>query len=86
MCKHINEIINETFNILERHIDEHMFYTNKNRQDASQDFFDKYYFIVRESYCDKCEDNSTCIEYQDYLKYNEWNEIPKDLNSNNTVK
>lgn len=73
MCKYINEIINETFDILDRHIDEHMYYTKKDRQEASQDFFDKYYFIVKEEYCDKiCKEKNTCIEYQDYLKYKEW--------------
>ena len=73
MCKHINEIVNETFEILARHIDEHMFYTKKNRQEACQDFFDKYYFVVREAYCDKvCNEKDTCTEYQDYLKYKEW--------------
>jgi hypothetical protein len=73
MCKNLYKIINETLDIAGRHLDEHMYYTGLNNKEALQDFVDKYSFIVKETYCDLCEDNKNCEEYKDYLKYKEWN-------------
>lgn len=72
MCKNLHNILNETLDIAERHLEEHCFYTGLNKEKALQDFVDKYSFVVKEVYCDLCKDSKTCVDYQDYIKYKEW--------------
>ena len=73
MCKKLSDIINTAFKVLDNHVEEHMYFNNMCRQEASQDFINKYFFAIRETYCELCEEKNTCEEYKDYVKYQEWN-------------
>ena len=68
-CNHLEELMREHKTIIERHIDKHKYYHHiEDRNQAVLDFLGKYCFIIREAFCDLCQESKTCEAYKAYLK------------------
>lgn len=72
-CNRLKELLKEETEIIKRHIDEHAYFQGiENKEDAVRDFIDKYAFIMREAYCDLCQETKTCEYYRNYLENGGW--------------
>jgi len=82
-CRHLEDLLKQQVKIIERHIDKHKWYKGiARKEEALQDFVDKYGWILREAYCDLCPENNNCQAYEDYLA-NKAREGAKEGGNNN---
>ena len=71
-CTHMRDFMFSQYKIVGRHIDKHKYYQGIAKKDeAIQDFIDKYGWLMREMYCaNACPDYEHCKVGHDFI-YNE---------------
>lgn len=72
-CTKLLQLIKVQKGIIERHIDEHKWFNHiQDKNKGIADFIKKYGWIMKEVYCELCEDNGKC---ESYIKFKETNNI-----------
>ena len=72
-CSKLVQLLKVQKEIIERHIDEHKWFNHiPDKNKAITDFIEKYSWLMKEVYCEVCEDNDTCGSY---IKFKETNNI-----------
>lgn len=70
-CEKLKQLLDEQRKIIERHIDEHKWYHHfADRREAILNFIEMYGWLMRETFCDLCEENQSCEVYREYLGRN----------------
>jgi len=68
-CERLGDLLNEERKVIERHLDKHKWYQGiEDRERAVTDFIKRYGWLMREVFCDKCDENATCVPYHEYLE------------------
>ena len=68
-CIKMKEIMTEQRTIIRRHLDEHKWFNHiSDKNQAVEDFIDKFGWVIREAYCDLCVFNRECLAYQNYIQ------------------
>jgi len=70
-CKHLKEFLEVEINIINHHIGEHKYFQHiKDKNEAVQDFNEKYGWLIREMYCHyMCKDGPICKLAKEYFEW-----------------
>lgn len=70
-CENLESLMKEQIIIIRRHLRNHQWYRQiENKEDAVADFVEKFGWVMREVYCDRCTLSEGCQAYQEYLRNN----------------
>jgi hypothetical protein len=82
-CTHLRDLLGTQKTIIERHIDEHLWFQHiPDQEEGKGDFIEKFGWIMREVYCGFiCCDRFDCVIAHDYLPTapNQSDPVPKDV-------
>jgi hypothetical protein len=68
-CPHLADFLDKFEPIILAHLDEHVYFSGKDRKQAESDFVERFGWAAREIYCDAiCPDNQKCDNYKKYLE------------------
>jgi len=68
-CVKLQNLNRVQFLVISRHLEKHKWFRHiKDKNDALADFLKEFGPIMREIYCETCEESPECSPYQDYLK------------------
>jgi hypothetical protein len=69
-CKRIRELMSAQISIINRHIDDHKWFTHiENANEGMMDFIERYGWLMREMYCGyACPDRIDCVHGREARK------------------
>lgn len=77
-CTHLEDFLKEQVTIIERHIDEHKYFSHiEDKGQATLDFINRFGWVMREAYCDMCSGRPDCESYKNYLDTKGWRKYVK---------
>lgn len=86
-CNNLSALMEIQKNIIEKHIDAHKWLNGiENREEAMQDFIDKFAWLIRELYCGYvCEKRYRCKMAKEYVP-EQYQEMLKVINRISRLK